>query len=207
MTKQIIAVDDASPGACSDVGITYDGVDTVTSSSNLAVSGKSEFTGEVEVGANKLNIYPSTGNLTTTGTITSGGNFSVGIAASINAANGNIATDGNVSAVGNITANGVIAFGSDATAAGHGTKIIPVNTLMSLYTTDSTSDITGTLADGISGQMKIVKLLLKDTNNLVVTPANFSDGSTITLDATGELVALVFVGTAWELVYTNGTVA
>jgi hypothetical protein len=63
------------------------------------------------------------------------------------------------------------------------------------------------LADGVVGQEKIIKLDTLDTNNMVVTPANFNNGSTITFDASGEIAILRFIGSGWEVIYTNATVA
>ena len=112
-------------------------------------------------------------------------------------------------AAGTITAtlSGLALQGGASVAATSGAVAIPVTNLYSGYTTNSTAAITATLADGTAGQVKIIKLETKDTNNMVVTPSNLADGSTITFDATGEVAVLVFDGTNWQVVYTNATVA
>lgn len=133
---------------------------------------------------------------------------------------------GNSSYVGNVTGNitgnvtgnltgdvtgdldGIVTDTDSAgVAATSGAVVIPVTNIFSSYITNATAAIAATLADGSVGQIKVIKLKTKDTNNMVVTPANFADGTTITFDATGEVAILMFVGTAWEVVYTNATVA
>lgn len=107
--------------------------------------------------------------------------------------------------IGDVT--GIAKQGAESNAATSGAVIIPITTLMSSYVSNATAAIAATLADGADGQMKVIKLTTKDTNNMVVTPANFTDGTTITFDATAEVAVLVFVDDGWEVVYTNATVA
>lgn len=107
---------------------------------------------------------------------------------------------------GNIT--GLAFQGAAQVAATSGAVVVPVTNLFSGYTTNATAAIAATLADGrFPGQMKIIKLTTKNTNNLVVTPANFGDGTTLTFDATGEIAILVWDGADWRVVYTTATVA
>lgn len=109
---------------------------------------------------------------------------------------------------GNVTGTltGLAIQGGAAVAATSGAVAIPATTLYSSYITNATAEIAATLADGVAGQMKIIKLKTKDTNNMVLTPAHFNDGTTITFDASAEVAILVFVGTGWSVVYTNATV-
>lgn len=114
---------------------------------------------------------------------------------------------GNV--VGNVRGNvtGLAFQGAAQVAATSGAVVVPVTNLFSGYTTNATAAIAATLADGLfPGQLKIIKLTTKDTNNLVVTPANFGDGTTLTFDATGEVAVLVWDGADWRVVYTTATV-
>ena len=58
-----------------------------------------------------------------------------------------------------------------------------------------------TLADGAEGQELILKCSgIAAAETAVITPANFADGSTITLDANLESVSLVFANSTWNLV-------
>lgn len=107
---------------------------------------------------------------------------------------------------GNLT--GLAFQGGAQLEAASGAVVIPVDTLFTGLTTNATAAIAATLADGVkAGQLKIIKLTLKTTNNAVVTPANFGDGTTLTFDATGEIAVLVWDGADWRVVYTTATVA
>ena len=63
-----------------------------------------------------------------------------------------------------------------------------------------------TLADGTAGQT-IVIVCTNATNDCVTTPANLSDGSTLTANAVGENVTLVFNGASWTIVSNTTTLA
>jgi hypothetical protein len=97
--------------------------------------------------------------------------------------------------------------GATSNAATSGAVAIPLTKTYQGYTTNTTADIAATLADGIDGQEIWIKLETKDTSDMVLTPANFNNGSTLTFDATGEIAHLKFVGTGWEVLYTTATVA
>lgn len=101
----------------------------------------------------------------------------------------------------------IVTQGATSNEATSGDVVIPITELYSDYTTNATAAIAATLADGVVGQEKWIKLKTKVTNNLVVTPANFNNGTTLTFDATGEIAHLIFVGTGWEVLYTTATVA
>lgn len=85
-------------------------------------------------------------------------------------------------------------------------------TALSLYKqisfiTTVASDDGFTLADGVvAGQTKII--VAKDQSNadVVITPANFAEGTTITLGTTGYSCMLVFDGTNWHVAANHGGV-
>jgi len=60
-----------------------------------------------------------------------------------------------------------------------------------------------TLADGTSGQMKII-VHAADGGSLVVTPANMLGGSNVDLPDVSDSAILVFDGTNWSIVSTEG---
>lgn len=83
-----------------------------------------------------------------------------------------------------------------------------VNTLITEMNSTGTGHAAVTLADGKEGQIKVLKLVTRGgSNNAVVTPANFADGTTITFDAANEVAILYFDGDDWQVAYTNATVA
>lgn len=58
-----------------------------------------------------------------------------------------------------------------------------------------------TLADGVPSQRKTIALSLKSgAGNAVITPTNFTDGTTITLDTVNDYAELQFVVDAWKIV-------
>jgi len=59
---------------------------------------------------------------------------------------------------------------------------------------------TSTLADGVEGQRKTLKMLV-DGGDQVLTPANFLEGATLTFDA-ADSAELLFSGSSWGLVGT-----
>ena len=58
-----------------------------------------------------------------------------------------------------------------------------------------------TIADGANGQIKtIINVSTGGTNNIVITPANLRGGTTVTLNAIGETVTLIFKNSNWNVV-------
>ena len=105
-------------------------------------------------------------------------------------------TTGNIGVVGGIIA------GVETVDAGNGSgnaTALSLNTLTSFVNTD-TSKSHVSLADGTAGQLKIIfHKVLANTVSLVVTPANFAAGSTLTSDAASRGVMLIFDGTNWQV--------
>ena len=57
------------------------------------------------------------------------------------------------------------------------------------------------LADGVEGQLKIIIHKVRaGSNDLVITPANFAPGSTLTSDSANRAVQLLFDGSNWQVV-------
>jgi hypothetical protein len=88
---------------------------------------------------------------------------------------------------------------------------LPLTNLLSLVYpagADGTASITLTLADGEAGQMKIIKYDdgTGATTDVIIHPTNFNDGYQFTLDAAQDVAVLVFDGTNWHTVYSDGTI-
>ena len=105
-----------------------------------------------------------------------------------------------------VVSSGIIG-GAASNAATSGVVVCPLTELYSGYTTNATADITIALADGVAGQLKIIKAETINTNDVVITPTHLADGASLTLDTTGDLSVLVFDGTEWQIVYSTATLA
>jgi len=111
------------------------------------------------------------------------------------------------SSTGAITTNatyGATITGSTEALAGAGAA--GLTSLITEVTAANTGDVV-TLADGSAGQIKIISMVgeAAGTDTVVVTPATFAGGSTVTLDTVGESVTLYYNATiGWVLVANNG---
>jgi hypothetical protein len=64
-----------------------------------------------------------------------------------------------------------------------------------------------TIADGANGQIKtIINVSTSGTNAITITPANLRGGSTVTLNAVGETVTLIFKNSNWNVMAGHGFV-
>ena len=94
-----------------------------------------------------------------------------------------------------IATNSTESLTNTATAASVSTAISLVNS------SGGTTNLT--LAAGVTGQLKIF-ICTTAGNNIVITPAaTVGSGTTVTLDAAGESVQLLYTGTAWAAVATS----
>ena len=58
-----------------------------------------------------------------------------------------------------------------------------------------------TLADGANGQVKtIINVSTAGSNDIVITPSNLRGGTTVTLNAPGETVTLMFKNSNWNVI-------
>ena len=84
--------------------------------------------------------------------------------------------------------------------SGNATALSTTATVSFVSTTTSKSHVS--LADGtVTGQVKIiVHKTLANTVSLVITPANFAAGSTLTSDAASRSVQLIWDGSNWQVI-------
>ena len=95
---------------------------------------------------------------------------------------------------------GINSFETVAAGASGSAVPLSLNVLTSFVTT-ATSSSHVSLADGVVGQLKIVfHKTLGNTVSLVVTPANLAIGSSLTSDAAGTGMLMVFDGTNWQVI-------
>ncbi len=76
-----------------------------------------------------------------------------------------------------------------------------LSTTAAVTTIATTGASTGTLANGVNGQVKHFVMIL-DGGAYVLTPANYANGTTITFDDVGDSITLVFAAGEW---YNVGT--
>tara|TARA_R110000764_G_scaffold155099_1_gene242932 strand:- start:2675 stop:3124 length:450 start_codon:yes stop_codon:yes gene_type:complete len=60
-----------------------------------------------------------------------------------------------------------------------------------------------TLADGVTGQM-LNLIMVADGGDAVITPANFGNGTTLTLNDVGDSCSLIFTSGNWWVQSNNG---
>ena len=92
---------------------------------------------------------------------------------------------------------------TETVAAGNGSSnAVALSTTSTVsFVTTATNSTHVSLANGITGQVKIIVHKTRSNNkNLVITPANFAAGSTLTSDAASRSVTLLFDGTNWQVV-------
>jgi len=95
------------------------------------------------------------------------------------------------------TSQAITADGSTATAVDVTSAITEINATSATHAC--------AIADGADGQVKtIINVSTGGTNNVVITPANLRGYSTITLNAPGETVTLLFKNSNWNVIANNG---
>lgn len=114
----------------------------------------------------------------------------------------------------NGTATGAVAVGNGLTVS-DGAVILSTQSLSGAGAINVTSAVTFvtttgadalTLADGTAGQMKKI-IMVVDGGDGTLTPSNFGNGTTITFADAGDAVDLIFDGTNWWVVGSQGSPA
>ena len=92
---------------------------------------------------------------------------------------------------------------------GDGSTTLVANVTSSITTIDATSAAgTVTLTDGSDGQVKtFINTSTSGANNIIITPTNLRGYTTVTLNAEGETVTLLFKGSQWNIIAGHGYVA
>ena len=96
--------------------------------------------------------------------------------------------------------NGYLRF-SETPQTLTGAGAIDVTTAITWIVTTGVNALT--LADGVEGQTKMI-VMKKDAGNGTLTPANFAQGTTITFDAVGDSVSLLFTNSGWHVMGGHG---
>jgi hypothetical protein len=97
----------------------------------------------------------------------------------------------------------VLGFSQGQTIATGGSSAISIAVGVT-YVNSSSGAMALTLANaGTAGTIKIITMTTAG-NNAVITPANFSAGTTLTMNAVGHTATLLFNGTAWDVLSVGG---
>ena len=100
----------------------------------------------------------------------------------------------------NQTSQTITADGSTATAINVTTAVTEINATSATHS--------GALADGSAGQIKIIlNTSTLGSNAVTITPSNLAGYTTVTLNAPGESVILIFKNSNWYIIGGNGYVA
>jgi hypothetical protein len=141
-----------------------------------------------------LNLYPGAGGSTGTG-------GSVFITTYAGSGTGGAANGLTVTSTQNVEIpNGYLRF-SETPQTLTGAGAVDVTTAITWIVTTGTNALT--LADGVEGQTKMI-VMKTDGGNGTLTPANFAQGTTITFDAVGDSVSLLFTNAAWHSMGGHG---
>jgi hypothetical protein len=98
------------------------------------------------------------------------------------------------------TSQSITADGSSTTAVNVTTAVTEINATSATHSC--------ALADGSDGQVKtIIDTSTSGTNAITITPTNLRGYSTITLNAPGETVTLLFKNSNWNIIGGHGYVA
>jgi len=114
---------------------------------------------------------------------------------------GDVAVTGATTLTGNLTSNGALISVPQA-ISGASTAINVTTLTTTLVTTGGA--LTHTLADGTSGQFKVICMITDGGFNSVVTPMNFQGYTSIEFNDAGDSVTLCFLGTKWQVLSNNG---
>ena len=100
----------------------------------------------------------------------------------------------------NQTSQTITADGSTATAINVTTAVTEINATSATHS--------GALADGSAGQIKIIlNTSTSGSNAVTITPSNLAGYTTVTLNAPGESVILIFKNSNWYIIGGNGYIA
>ena len=144
-------------------------------------------------------LQVSTTGINSTGTLAATGNLSVNTNKfAVTASTGGVVSKGDILLNTNHPAMNVAATYSDSPSQG-ATGAISLATFLTNLITDGDDDA-WTLADGVNGQFKKIVLATDGTGDMVITPANFHDGTTITMGTATGFILLVFMNSKWAMV-------
>jgi hypothetical protein len=175
-----------------------------TNGSQLTLNGANGGTGATNGG----NISIRAGAASSTGaagnvTISAGDEGATGSAGTVSLATGTVSTVGiQVDASQNVLIpNGFLRY-SETPQSLVGAGTVDVVTQITTFTDTGANALT--LADGVQGQTKFICQIATAGGAGTLTPTNLAGGTTITFDAIGESVHLLFTNSSWYVIGISG---
>ena len=108
---------------------------------------------------------------------------------------------------GNIKLDGFLAFDGTAeaiTAAGSTAAIDVTSPIRNITSTAATTGGNAlTLAAGVQGQIKIITMIA-DSGDVQIDPVAFTNGASITMDAVGDSITLLYNNSSWQILSNQG---
>lgn len=198
----------ADTAACIDITTTAVGASGVASALNIVQGTATMAAGADVVRINVTGTLSTTSNILALETNAGGaGSFALyidntGSGEAIKVDAGTVTFDETLLVSGALTAGaGVIFSGIETIAAGGTSTALSLTKTLHSVDADAGGD-TFTLADGTIGQIMVITML-SATGTATVTPANLAGGTSVTFNAAGDSVTLMFVDTDWYIIGGN----
>jgi hypothetical protein len=81
--------------------------------------------------------------------------------------------------------------------------VMGIDKVISLISSGS-SNITSTLANGGTGQLKFIVMTVDGGGDVTVTPTSFINGTSMVFDSVGDSVLLLYIASGWVIISNNG---
>jgi hypothetical protein len=81
--------------------------------------------------------------------------------------------------------------------------VMDIDKVISLISSGS-ANITSTLANGGTGQLKFIVMTVDAGGDVTVTPTSFINGTSVVFDSVGDSVLLLYTAAGWAIISNNG---
>jgi len=81
--------------------------------------------------------------------------------------------------------------------------VMDIDKVISLISSGA-SNITGTLANGGTGQLKFIVMTVDAGGDVTITPTSFINGTSMVFDSVGDSVLLLYTASGWAIISNNG---
>jgi hypothetical protein len=81
--------------------------------------------------------------------------------------------------------------------------VMGIDKVISLISSGA-SNITSTLANGGTGQLKFIVMTVDGGGDVTITPTSFINGTSMVFDSVGDSVLLLYTASGWAIISNNG---